>query len=61
MGKTNFPFHHIVIDDKKEVWVLCNSSITALALVGITKRFYPTYTPHIASKEYFAELVRKNS
>jgi len=56
MKKTKFPFDHIVLEDKKEVWVICNSSITAMGLNAIIKKYYPEYTPHIASKEYFAEL-----
>ena len=54
--KTKFPFEHVVKYDTKEVWVLCDSAITAMGIGSITKQFYPGYTPHIASKEYLQEL-----
>jgi len=61
MKKTKFPFQHIVLEDKKEVWVLCDSAITAMGIGSIVKQFYPGYTPHIASKDYFDELTRGNA
>ena len=57
MKKTKFPFQHVVLEDKKEVWVLCDSAITAMGIGPITKQFYPGYTPRIASKDYFDELT----
>ena len=61
MKKTKFPFQHIALEDKKEVWVLCDSAITAMGIGSITKKFYPGYAPHIASKDYFDELTRGNA
>jgi len=61
MKKTKFPFQHIVLEDKKEVWVLCDSAITAMGIGSIVKQFYPGYTPHIASKDYLDELTRGNA
>lgn len=58
MKKTKFPFQHIVLEDKKEVWVICDSAITAMGISSIVKKFYPGYTPHIASKDYFSELSK---
>jgi hypothetical protein len=61
MKKTKFPFQHIVLEDKKEVWVLYDSAITAMGIGSITKKFYPGYTLNIASKDYFDELTRGNA
>lgn len=54
--KTKFPFEHVVKYDTKEVWVRCESAITAMGIQSIVKKFYPGYTPHIGSKEYLEEL-----
>jgi len=29
-----------------------------MGIGSITKKFYPGYTPHIASKDYFSELSK---
>lgn len=54
--KNKFPFEHVVKPDTKEVWVKCDSAITAMGIGSIVKQFYPGYTPHIASEEYLASL-----
>jgi len=54
--KTKFPFPHVVDCNEKTVWVLCDSAITAMGVGSIVKKFYPGYTPKIASKEYFQTL-----
>jgi len=56
MKKTKFPLPHVVLEDKKEVWVLCDSAITAMGIGSITKKFYPGYKGHCGSKEYLEKL-----
>lgn len=57
--KTKFPFEHVVKEDTKEVWILCNSSITAMGIPSLVNQYYPGYTGHIASKEYLEKLNNK--
>ena len=54
--KTKFPFEHVVKYDTKEVWIKCNSSITAIGIPSLVKKYYPGYACHIASEEYLEEL-----
>jgi hypothetical protein len=54
--KSKFPFDHVVKSDTKEVWVKCDSAITAMGIGTIVKQFYPGYTTHIASENYLNEL-----
>jgi hypothetical protein len=54
-----FPFDHVVKCDTKEVWVACDSAITAMGIGAIVRKFYPGYTPHIASKERLQTLKQK--
>jgi hypothetical protein len=54
--KSKFPFEHVVKYDTKEVWVKCDSAITAMGIGSIVKQFYPGYTLHIASEDYLNEL-----
>ena len=60
MKKTKFPFDHVVKVDTKEVWVLCDSAITAMGIGSIVKQFYPGYTAKIASRDYLETLKNKN-
>ena len=54
--KEKFPLKHIVKCDVEEVWVVCNSSITAKGIPALVNKYYPGYTGHIASEEYLKEL-----
>jgi hypothetical protein len=53
--KTKFPFDHIVKYSTKEVWVKCDSSITAMALPDLVSKYYPGYNAKIASDEYLTQ------
>jgi hypothetical protein len=57
--KTKFPFDHIVKYDTKEVWLVCDSAITATGIPALVNKYYPGYTGHIASKEYLQTLKQK--
>jgi hypothetical protein len=54
--KTKFPFEHVVKIDTKEVWVKCDSAITAMGIGAIVEKYYPGYKGHIGSKEYLETL-----
>ena len=54
--KTKFPFEHVVKYDTKEVWIKCDSSITAMGIPALVNKYYPGYTGHIASEEYLSTL-----
>ena len=56
MKKTKFPLEHVVKYDTKEVWVICDSAITAMGIPAMVKQFYPGYTGKIASREHFEKL-----
>jgi hypothetical protein len=51
-------FEHFVDHQSKKVWFKCSSSVTATAIPEITKKYFPGYTGHIASDDYFNELPR---
>jgi len=57
--KTKFPLEHVVKHDTQEVWVICDSAITAMGIPAIVKQYYPGYKGKIASKEYFETLKNK--
>lgn len=54
--KQKFPFDHVVKYDTKEVWIVCNSVITALGISALVKKYYPGYTGRIASEQYLSQL-----
>jgi hypothetical protein len=56
MKKTKFPFEHVVKSDTKEVWVKCDSAITAMGIPALVEKYYPGYTGHIASRGHFEKL-----
>ena len=56
MKKTKFPFEHVVKYDTKEVWVKCDSAITAMGIPALVEKYYPGYRGHIASEDYLNKL-----
>ena len=54
--KFKFPLEHVVKYDTKEVWIMCNSSITAMGISALVEKYYPGYTGHIATQEYLDQL-----
>jgi len=56
MKKTKFPLEHVVNHDTKEVWVKCDSAITAIGIPALVEKYYPGYRGHIASQDYLNEL-----
>ena len=58
MKKSKFPLRHIVIEEKKEVWIRTDSSITAMGVPAMMKQHFPGYTGKISSEDYFQELLK---
>lgn len=54
--KEKFPLKHIVKCDTKEVWVVCNSSITAKGMPALMDKYYPGYTACLCSEDYLKTL-----
>jgi hypothetical protein len=54
--KSKFPFEHVVKYDTKEIWIKCESSITALGIPTLVKKYYPGYTGRIGSSDYLQKL-----
>ena len=54
--KIKFPLKHVVKYDTKEVWIKCDSSITAIGIKSLVEKYYPGYTGKIASADYLEEL-----
>jgi hypothetical protein len=57
--KNKFPLEHVLKYDTKEVWVICDSAITAMGVPAIVEKFYPGYKGKIASREYFEKLKNR--
>lgn len=54
--KQKFPFDHVVKYDSKEVWIECNSSITAMGIPSLVDKYYPGYIGCIGNPEYLEKL-----
>ena len=44
---------HIVLEDTKEVLVVCSSAITAMGVNALVQKYYPGYTAKIISEHYY--------
>ncbi len=51
-----FKFKHIVLEDTKEVLVVCKSAITAMGIGAMVKRYYPGYSAKIISENYYRQM-----
>ncbi len=54
--KNKFSLEHFVKSDTKEVWVRCDSAITAMGIGAMVEKYYPEYKGHIGSQEYIEKL-----
>ena len=54
--KTKFPLEHVVKYDTQEVWIKCDSSITAIGLSTLVDKYYPGYKAKVATEEYLSQL-----
>ena len=46
---------HIVLEDTKEVLVVCSSAITAMGISAVVNKYYPGYTAKIISENYYQQ------
>ena len=54
--KSKFPLEHVVKYDTQEVWVKCESSITAMGLPTLVSKYYPGYKAKIATEDHLNRL-----
>jgi hypothetical protein len=46
-----------VLEDTKEVLVVCTSAITAMGIGAMVKRYYPGYAAKIISENYYRQMT----
>jgi len=51
-----FPFDHVVKLLEKEVWIKCDSAITAMGISAVVKKYYPGFTAKICNEEHLSKL-----
>tara|TARA_Y100001938_G_C7858487_1_gene314379 strand:+ start:253 stop:471 length:219 start_codon:yes stop_codon:yes gene_type:complete len=50
------PSNHIFLEEKKEVWVLCESSLGAMGISAVMKKSFPEYKLCLCNRETFLRL-----
>ena len=50
---------HIFLEDKKELWVLCESHITAMGISSYVKTAFPEYELCLCRRETFLRMGGK--
>ena len=50
---------HIFDDEAKEIWVLCQSSITAMGISSYVKNAFPEYTLCLCNRDTFLRMGGK--
>ena len=50
---------HLLMEEKKEVLILCESSITAMGIGAMMERSYPNYKSCLCNRETFLRLGGK--
>lgn len=59
MINNKFPLKHLVLEPEKEVWIVCNSSITAKGIPALMEKHFPGYTACLCSEEYLKSFLRE--
>ena len=54
--KTKFPFEHVVDYNNKEIWIKCDSAITAMGLKALVNQYYPGYVAKIGTVDHLDKL-----
>jgi len=54
--KSHFPLQHLIREKTGEVFVICNSAITAMGIPALIRKFHPGYTGKIVCRETFDNL-----
>jgi len=55
-----FPFKHVVLEDRKEVWIK-GSYPGVMAIAKLMDKYYPDYRPMLAKSEFLDDLKRDPS
>ena len=50
---------HIFLEDKKEIWVLCESSITAMGIGAVVRSAFPDYKLCLCNRKTFLDVGGK--
>ena len=56
-NKTKFPFNHVVLEDRKEVWIK-GGYPGCMAVPMLMEKFYPGYKSCLAKNEFIEELKK---
>ena len=54
-----FPLKHIVNEQEKVVWILCESAITAVGITAMMKKHYPEYEAKLVNRDSFNDLLKE--
>lgn len=57
--KESFWFPHVVIEEKKQVWIYVSNHISAMGVSNLMKKFYPNYEACLCSRETLQKLGGK--
>ena len=50
---------HIFLEEKKEIWALCTSSLSAMAISARMKKSFPDYELCLCNRETFIKMGGK--
>ena len=53
------PSNHIFLEEKKQIWVLCESSITAMGIGNYARNTFPDYRLCLCNRKTFFSLGGK--
>ena len=53
------PRNHLFVEEKKQIWVLCESSITAMGISSYIKDAFPEYELCLCNRKTFLRLGGK--
>tara|TARA_B100001063_G_scaffold160649_1_gene150000 strand:+ start:92 stop:325 length:234 start_codon:yes stop_codon:yes gene_type:complete len=56
-GFHRFPFNHVVLEDRKEVWIK-GGYPGCMGVPKLMERFYPGYTAKLARNEFIEKLKK---
>jgi len=57
---SHFPFNHVVLEDRKEVWIK-GGYPGCMGVPKLMERFYPGYTYKLAKAEFIEKLKKDYS
>jgi len=53
------PRNHIFVEEKKQIWVLCESSLTAMGIGSYVRSAFPEYELCLCRKDTFLRMGGK--